>query len=92
VAQALRAILRDEVPAAIEPIVASVVRIQWDRGNFRVGLALVGATAGAVRWGSSRDGAPDATRGGFDRIDRMEALERDSDGSRRNNRDSSKLH
>jgi hypothetical protein len=48
VAQALRAMLRDELPAAIEPIVASVVRIHLDRGDVRVGLALVGELAGAV--------------------------------------------
>jgi hypothetical protein len=48
VAQALGAILRDELPVAIEPIVARVVWIRLDRGNVRVGLALVGAMAGAV--------------------------------------------
>jgi hypothetical protein len=48
VAQALRALLRDDVPAAIEPIVAGVVRTQLGRGNVRVGLARVGALAGAV--------------------------------------------
>jgi hypothetical protein len=58
VAQALRAILRDEVPAVIEPIVARVVRIHLDRGNVRVGLALVGAMAGAVRRGRAVRGCP----------------------------------
>jgi hypothetical protein len=49
VAQALHAILRDELPAAIKPIVARVVRIHLDSGDVRGGLAdLVGAMAGAV--------------------------------------------